>query len=83
MNKARDEVVDGRNYWTIGRMPEVATARGTVHLLPVYDEYLVAYRDRDAMPHQASTIHTGSRGRVTFQHALVTRFDIDLFPNHR
>jgi winged helix DNA-binding protein len=71
MNKARDEVVDGRTYWTIGRTPAVATARGTVHLLPVYDEYLVAYRDRDAVPHPASTIRSGSRGTVTFQHALV------------
>ena len=74
MNKARDEVVDGRTYWTIGRMPAVATARGTVHLLPVYDEYLVAYRDRDAVPHLASKIRSGIRSgirSVTFQHTLV------------
>ena len=49
----------------------VATARRTVHLLPVYDEYLVAYRDRDVVPHQAYGIRSGSSGTVTFQHPLV------------
>jgi hypothetical protein len=44
-----------------------------VHLLPVYDEYLVAYRDRDAVPHGPPTIARGSgaSGTVTFQHAVV------------
>ena len=32
---------------------------GLVHLLPVYDEYLVAYRDHHAVPRQ-----TASRGTV-------------------
>ena len=40
-------------------------------MLPAYDEYLVAYRDRDAVPHLAPTIHSSSRGTATFQHALV------------
>jgi hypothetical protein len=48
-----------------------ATWRENVHLLPVYDEYLVAYRDRDAVPHNASTVRSRSRGTVTFLHALV------------
>jgi hypothetical protein len=39
-------------------------------LLPIYDEYLVAYRDRDAVPHGPAAI-ASSRGPVTFQHALV------------
>jgi hypothetical protein len=40
-----------------------------VHLLPVYDEYLVAYRDRVAVPH-ASAVMRSARV-TTFQHALV------------
>jgi Winged helix DNA-binding domain len=39
----------------------------TAHLLPIYDEYLVAYRDRAAVPN--ATLPRGSA--VTFQHALV------------
>ena len=39
----------------------------TAHLLPIYDEYLVAYRDRAAVPH--ATLPRGSA--LTFQHALV------------
>jgi Winged helix DNA-binding domain len=41
------------------------------HMLPIYDEYLVAYRDRDAVPHGPSIIASSARGSVTFQHALV------------
>jgi hypothetical protein len=41
---------DGLRYWsTIARGS--ATARTGVYLLPIYDEYLVAYRDRVAVPH--------------------------------
>ena len=73
MNRARHEVVDGRTYWSFGgkgkRVP--GTRRRTVHLLPVYDESLVAYRDREAVPHGWGVIESRSRGSVTFQHALV------------
>src|SRR4029453_9380851 len=54
MNRAREEVIDGRTYWSIGRPPSplrgyAVTSSAEVFLLPVYDEYLVAYRDRDAV----------------------------------
>ena len=48
-----------------------ATSAKQVFLLPVYDEYLVAYRDREAVPHGPSVIASGSGHRVNFQHALV------------
>ncbi|GAB3931091.1 winged helix DNA-binding domain-containing protein [Larkinella terrae] len=41
------EVVDGQTYW----MPSISVpkkAGTTAYLLPVYDEYLVAYKDRSA-----------------------------------
>jgi hypothetical protein len=73
MVRARRLNVAGLAYWTVGRTPPIAARRRrrTVHLLPIYDEYLVAYRDRVAVPHGPSTIDTRSGGLVTFQHALV------------
>ncbi|HVH56988.1 MAG TPA: winged helix DNA-binding domain-containing protein [Vicinamibacterales bacterium] len=41
---------DGLTYWS-ARARGSATGRMSVHLLPIYDEYLVAYRDRVAVPH--------------------------------
>jgi hypothetical protein len=69
--KARREEVGGRCYWTAGSAPRGAARDGLVHLLPIYDEYTVAYRDRDVVPHATFTVVTGSRGAVNFQHALV------------
>ena len=40
------------------------------HLLPIYDEYLVAYRDRVAVSHGASLIKERQRS-VIFQHAIL------------
>jgi hypothetical protein len=71
MNKARQEVVDGRTYWTVGRAPAGGRRSTPVHLLPIYDEYIVAYRDRDAVPHLTTKIASASGALVTFQHALV------------
>jgi hypothetical protein len=45
------ETVDGKTYWLAPRqMPHRETAT-TAHLLPNYDEYLIAYRDRSAFFH--------------------------------
>jgi hypothetical protein len=52
MNRAKSLEVDGVRYWTVGRFPAGASKpKTTVHLLPGFDEYLVAYRDRHAVPH--------------------------------
>ena len=64
MSRARREEINGQTYWTIGRAPAGGTRRGRVHLLPIYDEYLVAYRDLEAVPRR-----TGTRG--TLQQAIV------------
>jgi winged helix DNA-binding protein len=65
INRTRSHEVDGLRYWTVGG--EAGTHRGRrtgVHLLPVYDEYLVAYRDHRAVPRPPYSL-------VNFQHALV------------
>jgi len=51
MNKAARQIIDDVTYWTIGDPPAIPHGRRpTVHVLPIYDEYLVAYRDRIAVP---------------------------------
>jgi hypothetical protein len=65
MSGARSFEVEGLKYWSLNRSaPRVARPKAAVHLLPVYDEYLVAYRDLRAVPRPAYIL--GS-----FQHALV------------
>ena len=59
---------DGVTYWSITRERR-GPALG-VHLLPIYDEYLVSYRDRVAVPHGPSYIRGGST-LVSFRHALI------------
>lgn len=73
MNKARRQELDGLTYWTIGNSARGVTGDDSVHLLPIYDEYIVAYRDREAVPHAPSRISSRSRSTesVTFQHALI------------
>jgi hypothetical protein len=59
---------DGLIYWRPDAPPPRRSSAAGVHLLPVYDEYLVAYRDRLAVPH----VPAGGRDLpVTFRHALV------------
>jgi hypothetical protein len=71
MIDAGAEQIDGLTYWTAGSAPRRATRDTLVHLLPIYDEYLVAYRDREAVPHLLPAKLPGKRPFVTFQHALV------------
>jgi hypothetical protein len=42
------EVIGGKSYWSAPDAPRAAVPAPIVHLLPNFDEYLVAYRDRGA-----------------------------------
>ena len=65
MNRARSHAVDGLRYWTLPRNSAgTPRARATLQLLPIYDEYLVAYRDHLVVPRPAYVMGN-------FQHALV------------
>jgi hypothetical protein len=66
INRSRRELIDGLTYWTLDGAPSTATLPRGVALLPIYDEYLVSYRDLAAVPRLA-----GPRG--TFQQALIAR----------
>jgi len=71
INRARQEIVDGLTYFSIGRMSSGSRRPTVVHMLPIYDEYLVAYRDRVAVPYAASNVLSKTSRPVTFQHAIV------------
>jgi hypothetical protein len=73
INKARREQVDSLTYWTIGRERRGTTRDDRAYLLPVYDEYLIAYRDRQAVPHGPPGIVVRPRDAVTYLHPLVIR----------
>ena len=65
MVRARSMEVNGLKYWTLNSAARMgSSSKAGVHLLPVYDEYLVAYRDLQAVARPAYVL--GS-----FQHALV------------
>jgi hypothetical protein len=50
MIDARRMELDGRSYWSLAAIARKPIPGPIVRLLPVYDEYLVAYRDRDVVP---------------------------------
>jgi hypothetical protein len=56
---ARQEVIDPCTYWTVPDRVRANGSRASVHLLPIFDEYLVAYRDLHAVPRRS-----GSGGRL-------------------
>ena len=70
INKAARQEAGGRTYWSVGPSSSAMTRDRLVQLLPIYDEYLIAYRDRDAVPH-GPTVIPPARTPVTFQHAIV------------
>ena len=71
MNRAQHEVIGDLTYSSVARREtRRGPIGGSIHMLPIYDEYLVAYRDRDAVPHAAVTIQSKKKP-VIFQHALV------------
>jgi hypothetical protein len=69
MSGAEAREVNGKTYWTVGGGPR-RSGRGAL-LLPVYDEYIIAYRDRDAVPHAGYAFDSRPRDTVTFWHSLV------------
>jgi hypothetical protein len=56
--------IAGLIYWSLGRDPASRPrSKASLHLLPIYDEFLVAYRDHRAVPRPAYALGN-------FQHAL-------------
>jgi hypothetical protein len=55
------EQIDGRSYWLPASPPMATSALPSAYLLPPYDEYTVAYKDRSAMlsPEYAARADSG------------------------
>ena len=47
----RSELLEGKTYWSMPARRRPASP-APVHLLPAFDEYIVGYRDRDAVPYR-------------------------------
>lgn len=65
------EVIDGQTYWFSSATPAVNDKVVMAHLLPVFDEYTVAYKDRSAVFDPAHTKKLGGRGDVLSNHTIV------------
>jgi hypothetical protein len=65
MIPTRHREMEGLTYWSVGSDPRSPPrTKGLLHLLPIYDEYLVAYRDHRVVPRPAYALGN-------FQHALL------------
>lgn len=47
--KLEHEVIDGQTYWFAELTSPLKEAKKTAQLLPIYDEYVMGYKDRSAM----------------------------------
>lgn len=56
------EIIDGQTYWLASSTATAGAAAPTAYLLPSYDEYTVAYKDRSAVldPLYARQVNTGN-----------------------
>lgn len=63
--------VDGQTHWLSAEAADATFNAPVVHLLPNYDEYIVAYVDRKAIGAHPSPELLDSRGNVLFNHTIV------------
>lgn len=65
------ETVNDRTYWfSASAPPHTETTRAT-YLLPNFDEYTVAYRERGAAFDPVHSSKLGGRGHVLFNHTII------------
>lgn len=67
----RSEVVDGQTYWMPSALPDLSPSETTAFLLPVYDEYLVAYKDRSAPLGRLNAEQVAKTGNGIFAPVIV------------
>jgi hypothetical protein len=48
-SRLAQETIDGQTYWLSASLSSATEPSPTAHLLPPYDEYTVAYKDRSAV----------------------------------
>jgi Winged helix DNA-binding domain len=64
------EQIGDLTYWMVPSRASAPSARGSLHLLPNYDEYLIAYKDRANMTRLPTTADA-PRGIDIYAHFLV------------
>jgi hypothetical protein len=62
--RLRKEVLGGRTYWLSSSTPFVGEGNPVAHLLPAFDEYTVAYKDRAAVLHPSHTRQANAAAAV-------------------
>src|SRR5262249_44410964 len=65
------ELVEGKTYYMGSDLPRVVK-NSDVYLLPPFDEFLVAYRDRDASLERAHAQHVNPGANGIFSPIVVT-----------
>jgi hypothetical protein len=65
------EEIGGQMYWYAPSAPVAPDPAPTAYLLPNYDEYIVAYKDRRAIMDAAQAARLDPRGNVLFSHTIV------------
>lgn len=68
--RLQSRAIDGRTYWYAADMPARRITRPLVRLLPIYDEFLIAFKDREWAASAASTT-TAAMAPNVFAHQLV------------
>jgi hypothetical protein len=69
--KLQQETIDGRPHWS-GKARVTAASKGCAALLlPNYDEYLIAYKDRGAVVEDARAANIVARSGGAYPHHLV------------
>ena len=69
--KLHKETIHGREYWSASLRSNAPTKGCTALLLPNYDEYLIAYKDRGAVVDSARAANIVARSNGAFPHHLV------------
>src|SRR5688572_2852773 len=68
--KLEHEVIDGQAYWFVESVLPAKAASTRAHLLPIYDEYVMGYRDRSAML-GALDYENFNAGSIAFDNLIV------------
>jgi len=68
--KLEHEVIDGQTYWFVESALPAKASSMRAHLLPIYDEYVMGYKDRSAML-GALDREQFNAGSVTFDNLIV------------
>ncbi|HKX27726.1 MAG TPA: winged helix DNA-binding domain-containing protein [Blastocatellia bacterium] len=65
------ETANGQTYWLASSMPDLNDSSPAAYLLPAFDEYTVAYKDRSAVLDQAHTKLANSGNGTLFPAIVV------------